>query len=432
MVTGTAIKKGYKQTELGVIPEDWDVVRFADVADGFSSGQTPYRAIKKYYSGAIPWVTSGELNYNVITDTNEKITDEAVANTHLKILPIGTFLFAITGLEAEGTRGSCAITGIEATTNQSCMALYPKKDRLTTKYLYYYYVRYGNELAFEYCQGTKQQSYTARIAKQLPIILPPTIGEQEAIAAVLSDAAALIERLGKLIAKKKAIKQGTIQQLLTGKKRLPGFNDKWQSTTLGDLGKCLRGVSYKGELDLSPYDAPGTIRLLRSNNVQDALVQINDLQYVNEERVSKPQMMQPCDILICMANGSKELVGKAGIFSIKDGQRYTFGAFMGCFRTSPDSANPAFVFFLFQTERYRKYIQDLLSGSSINNLRPSAVESLEFAIPGIEEQNAIATILLDMDAEIDALKRKKDRYTMLKQGMMQQLLTGKIRIYANK
>ncbi len=128
-------------TEIGVIPEDWKAVEFQEVMDGFSSGQTPYRGNPEFYKGDIPWITSGELNYNVITDTKEKITLEGVKNANLKIIPKGTFLFAITGLEAAGTRGSCAITGIDATTNQSCMALYPKKRLLTTSYLYHFYVR---------------------------------------------------------------------------------------------------------------------------------------------------------------------------------------------------------------------------------------------------------------------------------------------------
>ncbi|MBC3789367.1 restriction endonuclease subunit S [Spirosoma utsteinense] len=229
------LKKGYKQTEVGVIPEDWVDCKFEDVLTGFSSGQTPYRAIDRYYTGNIPWITSGELNYNTITDTIEKITKEAVVKTNLKIIPKGTFLFAITGLEAAGTRGSCAITGIEATTNQSCMALYPKKDLITTDYLFQFYVKYGDWLALQYCQGTKQQSYTGRIAKRLPIVLPPTIAEQTAIATALSDADALISRLETLIAKKRAIKQGAMQQLLKPKKG-------WVVKKLGD---CLsKSPSY--------------------------------------------------------------------------------------------------------------------------------------------------------------------------------------------
>ena len=138
--------------------------------------------------------------------------------------------------------------------------------------------------------------------------------------------------------------------------------------------------------------------------------------------------MQVNDVLICMANGSKGLVGKAGIFKINDGYVYTFGAFMGCYRTQPQLADPAFVFFLFQTNQYRDCINNLLAGSSINNLKPSAVESLEFDVPQRPEQTAIAAVLSDMDAEIDMLHQRRDKTHAIKQGMMQELLTGKTRL----
>ena len=214
-----SIKQGAMQKLLQP-KEGWLIKKFEDVMDGFSSGQTPYRGIKEYYTGNIPWITSGELNYNIITDTIEKITEDAVRKTNLKIIPSGTLLMAITGLEAAGTRGSCAITGIPATTNQSCMALYPKKGKLITKYLFYYYVLHGNKFAFEYCQGTKQQSYTGRIVRKLPITLPPIIDEQIRIAEILSDMDAEITALEAKLEKYKRIKQGMMQNLLTGKIRL--------------------------------------------------------------------------------------------------------------------------------------------------------------------------------------------------------------------
>jgi type I restriction enzyme S subunit len=107
---------------------------------------------------------------------------------------------------------------------------------------------------------------------------------------------------------------------------------------------------------------------------------------------------------------------------------YTFGAFMGCFRSNSTTTNARFVFYLFQTERYRNYINNLLAGSSINNLTPSSIESLEFAMPPNTEQTAIATVLSDMDAELAALEARRDKTRALKQGMMQELLTGRIRL----
>lgn len=198
---------------------EWKHGVWKDVLAGFYSGATPYRGRADYYKGNIRWVSSGELNYNIIKDTIEHISEKAKSETSLIAHPAGTFLMAITGLEAAGTRGSCAILGNDATTNQSCMAIYGT-DKMVIPYLYQYYLLNGEELAFQYCQGTKQQSYTAAIVKELPIYYPCDIVEQQAIAQVLSDMDSEIEQLEKKLVKYQQIKQGMMQELLTGRIRL--------------------------------------------------------------------------------------------------------------------------------------------------------------------------------------------------------------------
>lgn len=420
------VKQGYKQTEIGAIPEDWDYTTWEKVGAGFTSGATPYRAIKRYYNGSIKWVSSGELKYNTIYDTIEHISEEAKQKTNLKVHPEKTFLMAITGLEAAGTRGSCAVLGVPATTNQSCMAVY-ETDRLSTKYLFYYYTKHGDELAFKYCQGTKQQSFTAKIVKCLPIALP-SLKEQQRIAEALSDVDSMITSLEKLIEKKKAIKQGAMQELLTGKKRLPGFSGEWKSHTLGEYVDCVRGVSYNGSNDVFVSESHHTIRLLRSNNIQDAKFNGNDVQYIRRNIVKDNQMLHKYDIMVCMANGSKQLIGKNCIFSQALNGKYTFGAFMSCLRAIRKDTNMNYIFELLNSTQYWNNIALLLSGSSINNLRPNDILEMEFKFPSIEEQTAIALILSDMDNEIEALEQKLAKTRQLKQGMMQQLLTGKIRL----
>ena len=257
----------------------------------------------------------------------------------------------------------------------------------------------------------------------------PTKAEQEAIAEVLSDADALIESLEQLLVKKHQIKQGAMQELLTGKRRLAGFSRQWKVVTLGEIGKCLRGVSYNPDRDLSQSESIATIRLLRSNNVQAGSITFSDMQFVDSGRVSPAQYLRRHDILICMANGSRDLVGKAGYFMESDGFSYTFGAFMGCFRPNSQVTDPNFAFYLFHTSEYRAHVAVLLAGSSINNLTPTSVEGFSIQVPvEIAEQSAIATVLTDMDAEITALEAKLTKARQIKQGMMQELLTGRIRL----
>jgi type I restriction enzyme S subunit len=207
------------QTRLPGFHGEWEVKRLGDVISHCFSGATPRRNRPEFYRGNIRWITSGELNYNVITDSLEKISSEAVAETNLTIHPVGTFLMAITGLEAEGTRGACGVVGAPSTTNQSCMAVFPT-DALAGEYLFHYYVFRGKSLALQYCQGTKQQSYTASLVKQLPIDLPPTVGEQTAIAEVLTDMDAELSALEQRRKKTRGLKQAMMQELLTGRTRL--------------------------------------------------------------------------------------------------------------------------------------------------------------------------------------------------------------------
>ena len=276
--------------------------------------------------------------------------------------------------------------------------------------------------------------------------LPRCLKEQTAIANVLSDSDALIDALEQLIAKKQAIKSATMQQLLTGRTRLPAFAlrpdgtpkgykpselgdipEDWEVLSLGSFGRTIRGVSYNPNHDLFLYDSSESIRLFRSNNIFESKIEKSELQYVSKSRVADHQVIMVGDILICMANGSKSLVGKSAFYSIDDGYKYTFGAFMGVYRAS-DNVNRQYVHYLMNTEWYRRYIDLVLAGSSINNLKPSHVDQINFAFPDIKEQSAIATILSDMDNELQALTQKLDKARALKQGMMQQLLTGKIRL----
>jgi type I restriction enzyme, S subunit len=422
------IKAGYKQTEVGIIPDDWKVTTIGNVADT-SSGTTPSRSMmERYYNnGTIAWVKTLDLNNSEISSTEENVTQTAINETSLKIYPVGTVLVAMYGgFNQIGRTG--LLCSIPATINQALTAIKPNVKVLFSQYLLRvlnYRVHYWKTVA---SSSRKDPNITGKDVRDFPLVLPQ-VEEQEAIAEALSDADALIEALEQLIAKKRQVKQGSMQELLTERRRLPGFSGEWKETSLGELGKIHRGVSYNPSRDLYPFDTNSTVRLLRSNNIQEAIVVFSDMQYVDASRVSANQIMRQDDVLICMANGSKNLVGKAGRFQNEDGYEYTFGAFMGCFRPDTQAVNPDFAFCLFLTEQYRIHISILLAGSSINNLTPTNVEAFVIRIPtDVKEQTAIAEILSDMDAEIAALEEKLSKARQVKQGMMQELLTGRVRL----
>ena len=401
----------YKITEFGLIPLDWELCTFKDVLTTFSSGATPYRGIAEYYKGNVRWISSGELNYNKILDTIEHISEQAVRNSNLRVHQPGTFLMAITGLEAEGTRGRCAFVGAPATTNQSCLAI-NGTERMCTEYLFWFYRMWGQYLAFKYSQGTKQQSYTANIVKNLPIYGPKDIVEQQAIAEALSDIDGLIAALDKKIAKKRLIKQGAMQQLLTGKKRLPGFTDPWVEKKLGEIGvlaMCKRvfqeETSEKGDI---PFYKIGTF-----GHQADAYISVEKYEQLKQMY----RFPKKGDILISAA-------GTIGRTVVYDGKPAYFqdSNIIWLDHNEKQIVN-SFLYFLYQVVEWNTENTTIarLYNDNFNNM------TIRFPI-SIEEQNAIATVLSGMDKEIESLEAWRDKYRLLKSGMMQKLLTGQIRL----
>ena len=394
------IPQRYKHSEFGLIPDDWVLCTFKDVLTTFSSGATPYRGIPEYYNGNIRWISSGELNYNVIYDTIEHISANAVRNTNLHILNPSTFLMAITGLEAEGTRGKCAFVGAPATTNQSCLAI-NGTDRMCVEYLFWFYRMWGDYLAFKYCQGTKQQSYTAEIVKKLPIYCPITIKEQNKIAEALSDVDALITALDKKIAKKRLIKQGAMQQLLTGKKRLPNFSEKWVSKKLGEISRIKTG-KRNGDEQVKNGKYPFFVR-------SNVVARIDSYSFDGEA------------ILV---------PGEGGIGAIFHYVNGKFDYHQRVYKISDfaDAIYGKYVYYYMQ-RYFGEYALSLSVKATVDSLRLPTFEEFSIALPNnIEEQQAIATILSDMDKEIADLEARRNKYKLIKSGMMQKLLTGQIRL----
>jgi len=386
------IPQRYKHTEFGLIPDDWVLCTFKDVLTTFSSGATPYRGIPEYYNGNIRWISSGELNYNVIYDTIEHISANAVRNTNLHILNPSTFLMAITGLEAEGTRGKCAFVGAPATTNQSCLAI-NGTDRMCVEYLFWFYRMWGDYLAFKYCQGTKQQSYTAEIVKKLPIYCPITIKEQNKIAEALSDVDALITALDKKIAKKRLIKQGAMIRLL------------------GEKGKKFRNQKIKDIVSIKKGDMLTSGQYITGN----IPVIAGGKSAAGYHNVANRQ----ANTIAISASGAS-----AGYVTFHD---YPIFA-TDCSTIEPSkSYDIKYIYYLllfYQSELYALQI-----GGAQPHVHPNDIYDLNIHYNSdIETQRKIATILSDMDKEIADLEARRNKYKLIKSGMMQKLLTGQIRL----
>ncbi|EER1590355.1 restriction endonuclease subunit S [Escherichia coli] len=262
-------------------------------------------------------------------------------------------------------------------------------------------------------------------------ILVPPLAEQKKIAQILSTWDKAISVTEKLLANSQQQKKALMQQLLTGKKRLLDengvrFSGDWGKFTLSHFGKCIRGVSYKPE-NICENESDNTIRLLRSTNIQNGELNDKDLIILPKKLVKPMQVLMDGDLAICMANGSKSLVGKSAPYKPNDAD-YTVGAFCALFRPLK-SVSSSFVKFLFESNQYQSQLLVILAGSSINNLKGSDIESINIDAPlHYKEQQKIASVLSAADTEISTLEKKLACLKDEKKALMQQLLTGKRRV----
>ena len=425
---GKTIPAGYKQTEVGVIPEDWDVLALSaicDVRDG--THDSP-----KYKDSGIPLVTSKNIVDDVLNLTNVSLIspEDAIEINKRSKVDKGDIIMSMIG-----TVGSAVLLIDEPEFCIKNVALF-KPKRVIGEFL----IQLINS---KYFQGCLEDSMDGGIQKFVSLgtlrnmaILLPSRKEQTAIANVLSDSDALIDALEQLIAKKQAIKSATMQQLLTGRTRLPAFTlhpdgtpkgykpselgeipEDWEVVCLGDIGQSLIGLTY------SPKDVSDDgVLVLRSSNVQNCKLAYEDCVFVQMELPDRV-MVKEGDILICVRNGSRQLIGKCALID-NGAQGFAFGAFMSVYRTEAYG----FVFYQFQSDIIQSQINETM-GATINQITNRDMSRFKIMMPKcIEEQTAIATILSDMDNELQALTQKLEKARALKQGMMQQLLTGKIRL----
>jgi type I restriction enzyme S subunit len=387
------IKDGYKITEVGVIPDDWDVKKLGDIAL-VSSGGTPNRSNLSYWNGNIPWITTSQIDFNTIISSNEFITELGLKNSSAKMYYQDTLLMAMYGQGK--TRGKVGILGIDATINQACAAITINKD-VYNNYVFFYLANNYEEIR-KLSNTGNQENLNGNIIKSIFIPLPP-VSEQKAIAHALSDVDNLITAIDQLITKKRNIKQGTMQQLLTGKKRLPGFSGEWEVKKLGEILKVKHGKSQHNIID--------------ENGEFPILATGGEIGKANTYLYNKPSV----------------LIGRKGTIDIPQYMDTPFWTIDTLFYTEIfNNAVPKFVFYRFNLINWYSYNE----ASGVPSLNAKTIENIDISFPNnFLEQKAIAEILSDIDKEIEALEKNRDKYKAIKQGMMQELLTGKTRIIDN-
>jgi type I restriction enzyme, S subunit len=399
----------YKQTEIGVIPNDWELLSLGDLFD-FKNGLNKE---KRFFGEGTPIVNYMDVYRNNGLSSKQIAGKVTVTKQELKNYSVlkGDVLFTRTSetIDEIGIASTIQDNVKDTVFSGFVLRARPKNDLLENGYKKYCF---GTENARK--EITSKASYTTRALTNGRILskvkIPiPTKSEQTAIATALSDADNYITSLEKLIVKKRLIKQGAMQELLKPK-------EGWEIKELGDLGETIIGLTYKPE----NVKTDGKL-VLRSSNIQEGVLAFEDNVFVDIE-VSEKLILKESDILICVRNGSRDLIGKCALISgTAIGE--TFGAFMSVFRSQFNK----FIVHLFKSDIIKKQIDEYL-GATINQITNKSLNSFEIPFPSPEEQIRITTILSDMDAEIVVLGEKLDKAKQIKQGMMQQLLTGKIRL----
>ncbi len=397
------VRPGYKQTEAGVIPEDWEVKRLGDLGP-FLKGS----GVKKdeARSGVLPCIRYGEIythHDDYVKSFNSWISRE-VADSATQ-LRVGDVLFAGSG-ETKEEIGKCVafVDDIEAYAGGDIVILRP----ISAHALFLGYLLNTPAVASQKArrgQGDAVVHISASALASIDLLLPRP-AEQRAIAAALGDVDALLGGLDRLIAKKRDLKQAAMQQLLTGQTRLPGFHGEWEVNTIAELErqklvKLSRGqVISKKDIDNAPGDCP----IYSSSVHNDGLFGRYGNFMFDEELITWS-------------------VDGGGNFFHRPRHKFSVTNVCGFMRVETSRIDYRF---------FAAELQHLHSRKSFDyqsKAHPSVIrKEYEVLLPTLPEQTAIAAVLSDMDAELAALEARRDKTRALKQGMMQELLTGRTRL----
>ena len=392
------MRLGYKSTEVGVIPEDWNQTTIRDIATKVGSGVTPTGGSKRYKEYGRPFVRSQNVGWgSLLLDDLAFIDEETHDGFPATELKRGDILLNITGASIGRTALADEML-VGGNVNQHVCIIRSDTNKAVPKFVNLLLLSVLGQCQIDSFQaGGNRQGLNFSQINSIKILLPSTKTEQEAIAEALSDADALIESLEQLLVKKRQLKHGAMQELLTGKKRLPGFSGEWEVKRLWDVCymKSGQGITNADIDEFSEFSCYGGNGLRGFSK-----------QYTHD--------------------GSYALIGRQGalcgnVLSV-DGR--FFASEHAIVVTPQKETDIHWLSYILARMNLNQYSES----SAQPGLSVSKLLALECMVPRLPEQTAIATILSDMDAEIAVLEAKLAKARQLKQSMMQELLTGRIRL----
>ncbi len=398
-------------TELGEIPSEWEISKIGELTE-IKTGGTPSTKCEKYWKdGDIPWMASGDVNKKIINEVDGRITKSGMENSAAKLLPKDTVMIALNGQGK--TKGTVAYLNIELTCNQSLAGFLPSYNVFNSKYLYY-------NLQSRYFEIRGLAGDGARNGLNLgllrEILIPiPSIKEQEKIASILSTVDEQIDNVDALIEKNKELKKGLMQTLLT-----KGIgHTKFKKTEIGEIPEewdvkkleCVFEILDSMRKPIKASDREkieGNIPYYGASGVIDW---IND--YIFDEE------------LILLGEDGENLNSRNSDLAFKISGKTWVNNHAHVFRViNKKECNIDFMVYYLEAKDYSIYI----AGSAQPKITQAQCRKFLLPLPEKQEQDKIASILLESDKKIEEYENKKQKLEELKKGLMQELLTGMIRV----
>ena len=377
---------------------EWETKSINDLADVIGGG-TPDTTVKSYWDGEIQWFTPSEIGKNKFVDASLRtITEDGLNNSSAKLLPPNTIL-----LSSRATIGECSLSLRECATNQGFQSLVSKKCNVD--FLYYLIQTKKKDLIRKSC-GSTFLEISANEVRKIQVSVPSDV-EQQKIAGLLSLIDKRIATQNKIIEDLKKLKSAIIEKT---------FNENYSNKIrLRDVGSYIRGLTYSSD---DVVESNG-IFVMRSNNIINgsSLDYHNNIVSVNKQILTE-QQLQTGDIVICMANGSSSLVGKSSFYDGDCSTPITVGAFCGIYR----SKEPI-VKWLFQTNKYRRYIWNSLQGGNgaIANLNGDDILRMSFSIPATPAKDNRIKLLTSVDTLLESNISLCDLYISQKLYLLRQM-----------
>ena len=398
-------------------PSDWEKVQLADLIIKGGSGGTPNTSNEEYYKGRIPFLSISDItNSNgYIYKTEKRISELGLNSSAAWIVPAEALTLAM-----YASVGKVAILKKDIATSQAFYNMI-FSDLETRDFVYYYFIKFDRDNLWNPLISTgTQANLNAKKIRNLEIFLPP-LPEQQAIASALSDFDEHIDNLTELIEKKKAIRDGALEDLVSGRTRLDGFNGEWIESTIEDSTKeIITGGTPSTTVD--KYWG-GSIPWLASTEIHQKIITRATKNITNIGLNNSSAKMAPKDSVLIALAGQGKTRGTAAFLAYPMALNQSLAALVAA-----DETDSKFLYYLI--ENMYLELRELSSGDGgRGGLNKTLIKNINIRLPReIKEQHAIAEVLTAMDEEIESLKIEKEKMIQIKEGAMDDLLTGRVRL----